>query len=176
MKALFALTVLIAGFYLFMQQEGLERLKQYLPQTSIEQNAQSLLTSVNNNVSKKVNDSVDKKLAQFKSSLLAEKDNRINALEKQLVSLQTQFKNKESMQTKITKQAPSSVKPTLAIPKSETQDFPIEPAFAKTQYLTGESPVNEKNNLDKKSAMKRQANLQDIAARMNKTSLLALTQ
>ena len=67
------------------------------------------------------------------------------------------------------------------------QDFPAEPAFAKTQYLTGESSVVnlslaetsttniENENSDKKKAIKRQASLQDIAARMNKTSLLALT-
>jgi len=206
MKALFGITVLIAGIYLFIQQEGFDKLKTYLPQHQIDKSAETLLASVNQNVTKNVtntvtksiNQSVDQKLEQFKKTLLTEKDEQINALEKQLASLQAQFAEKATQQAgsalakvALEKTAQESA-PALQVNEHNSQDFPSEPAFAKTQYLnSGSSATNlamatsSASNIDEKEtskqdvirqkAIKRQANLQDIAARMNKTSLLALT-
>ncbi len=188
MKTLFAVTVFVAGIYLFIQQEGLEKLKQYLPQNNIEQSAEKLLANVNQSVNKNVNQHVDEKLEQFKNVLLTEKDTRIDALEKKLLALQSQFNKQVSQQANIEHKKIAQEK-AKQIKQSEPTPihFPAEPVFAKTQYLAGESSaadlsftsnsiINiEEANTPKQKAIKRQANLQDIAARMNKTSLLALS-
>jgi hypothetical protein len=160
MKILFIVTVIIASSYLFIQQDGLEKLNQYLPQYKIEQSAAALLTTVD--------ESVDQKLERFKTELLNKKDHRINELEKQLVSLQAKF--------------------TAKTEQENTQRMLVEQNIAQTQYINNDSlPISgyEKKeaseeaviaNSSKQKAIKRQANLQDIADRMNKTSLLALTQ
>jgi len=181
MKILFALTVFTASIYLFIQQKGLEKLSQYLPQHQIEQNAETLLASVNQNVSENINHSLDEKLKQFKIKLANQKEHRINELEKQLADLQGKFDKRESQVTNINHENTSQEN----IPLNETieptqQNFSSEPAFAKTQYLSGGSSTTETSmnfdNSEKQKVIRRQANLQDIAERMNKTSLLALTQ
>ena len=161
MKTLFAITVLIAGIYLFIQQKGLDKLNEFLPKYQIEQATETLLANISKNV--------DQKLEQFKNKVLNKKDERINELEKQLKHLQAQFIAKEEKE------------------KIQLQDFPPEHAFAATQYPAAESSIHLPSTLSsptakptdkdfhKQRAIKRQSNLQDIAERMNKTSLLALT-
>jgi len=190
MKTLFAVTVFIAGIYLFIQQEGLEKLKQYLPNNDVEHSAELLLANVNKHVSKKVNLNVEQKLEQFKSSMLTAKDERIDALEKQLASLQTQLTKNTNVQTNT--ETNNTEESGIEQIKSISTSFPKESVFAKTQYLTGDSSATDlsfaqtptinianksmaNKNTEKEKAMKRQANLQDIAARMHKTSLLALS-
>jgi hypothetical protein len=198
MRALFTITVLIAGIYLFVQQEDFDKLSQYLPQNKIDKNAETLLTQINKSVDKKVSENVDKsvaqKLEQFKRTLSTEKDRRINALEEKLASLQAQLTDKASQQSDITQKAPAmqslNSNATNVADQLVTDNFPSEPAFAKTQYLAGGSSVTnasltaslenstaniEHKEVNKQKIIKRQANLQDIATRMNKTSLLALT-
>jgi len=190
MKTLFAVTVFIAGIYLFIQQEGLEKLKQYLPNNDVEHSAELLLANVNKHVSKKVNLNVEQKLEQFKSSMLTAKDERIDALEKQLASLQTQLTKNTNVQTNT--ETNNTEESGIEQIKSISTSLPKESVFAKTQYLTGDSSATDlsfaqtptinianksmaNKNTEKEKAMKRQANLQDIAARMHKTSLLALS-
>lgn len=189
MKTLFTITVLIAGIYLFIQQEGFDKLSKYLPQYQIDKSAETLLTSVNKNVDTQVDKKVAQKFEQLKKSLLTEKNARINTLEKKLEDLQAQFTTQQSphKNQQLSQNLPISLQkdnvvqekvPSLKLDASTTQNFPSEPALAKTQYLTDKlhvtAPLEEKNTT-KQKAIKRQANLQDIAARMNKTSLLALT-
>ncbi|WP_057831420.1 hypothetical protein [Colwellia sp. TT2012] len=168
MKILFTITVLIAGIYLFIQQKGLEKLNKFLPQHQIEQATETLLANVSKNV--------DQQLEQFKNKVLNKKDERINELENQLQNLQTQFLAKAGKE-----------KTQLIQQKERPQDFPPEQTFSATQYLAAESSMHLPSTLSsptaqpsdkefyKQRAIKRQANLQDIAERMNKTSLLALT-
>lgn len=181
MKILFAITVFAAGIYLFIQQEGLDKISQYLPQYQIKQNAEQLLADVNKRVSKSVDENVDEKIKQFKVELLAKKELRINELEKQVANLQTQFSSYQSQQVNAKKVSESQLHNAMT---NAPQDFLTEPTFAPTQYLSSEQPATELSESisagiikanPKQKAIKRQANLQDIADRMNKTSLLALT-
>ena len=191
MKTLFAITVLIAGIYLFVQQEGLDKLSQYLPQNQIDKSAETLLTNVNQNVAKQVDKQVDEKIELFKSSLLIEKNTQINTLEKKIEDLQAQFITLQSQQLSknaLLKNTEQEETHALKSDESPEQHFTSEPALAETQYLTDESSItallpvtisterSEEKKTIKQQAIKRQANLQDIAERMNQTSLLALTQ
>jgi len=176
MKILFTITVIAAGIYLFIQQQGLDKLSQYLPQHQIEQNAERLITDVSQQVHKTVSQEVDEKIKLFKSELINKKDERINELEQQLTRLQMQFTALESQKHKTDEVNQASHQDSV----SQQQVFLTEPAFAQTQYLSGEGKANSflpkvEIATDKQKAIKRQANLQDIADRMNKTSLLALT-
>ncbi len=165
MKILFAIIVLIAGVYLIFPKDELKKLAQFLPQHQIEQAAETVLSDV------------DQKLEQFKAKLLLDKDSRISQLEKQLTTLQAQFVAQEE-------------KYKLAnIQNNEPahQRLPVEQPFAQVQYATTEplsTPPKQlvANNIDssiketdKQRAIKRQAYLQDLVERMNKTSLLTLT-
>ena len=182
MKTLFAVTVLIAGIYLFIQQSGLEKLKQYLPQNQIEQNAESLLVKVSQNVSATVNKSVDQKIVQLKHEILALKSKKISALEKQLARLEAKHMAKEDSEINTASLQKFETEQTFATAQfvgDKTLTANAIPPHSMDNNLTdtssiGTSSIN--NNSEKQKAIKRQANLQDIADRMNKTSLLALTQ
>lgn len=211
MKILFTLTVIIAGVYLFIQQEGIDKLSQYLPQHQIDKSAETLLANVNKNVNEQVEKNVEEKFEQYKNTIISEKNEHIQILEKKLEALQTQFSAAQLSATqlsaaqlqpssKIAEQERAEQEKTASLTfdqstsdesapnKATIQKLSSEPKLAKTQYLSGESSVYtdtskhntnkhnaNKHSANKQKAIKRQANLQDIAARMNKTSLLALT-
>lgn len=168
MKILFTIAVLIAGVYLFLPQSELKKLALFLPQNQIKQAAETVLSDV------------DQKLEQFKVKLLLNKDSRINELEKQIASLQKKINLQEEKYNSFTLQNDTKILPAL----------PVEKSLAKTQYIAKALPQVQRdvpqnfapsntdmstNNADKQQAMKRQAYLQDLAERMNKTSLTALT-
>ena len=173
MKILFIITVIIAAIYLFIQQKGLEKISQYLPSQQIEQNAQTLLSTINQQVTNKVNKELTAQLEQFKKELLTQKDARIEALAKKVVDLESKLD--EQQKQYVATQA-------LSDSSTLTTEFPREPEFAKVQYLTNKQSIESGTAIvagahsAKQTAIKRQANLQDIADRMNKTSLLALTK
>lgn len=165
MKFLFAIIVIIASVYLILPKDELKKLALFLPQNQIEQAAETVLSDV------------DKKLEQFKVKLLMNKDSRISHLEKQLATLQTQFAAQEekykSAEVKYNEQA--------------IQQLPVEQSLAQNQYTPSEPLSTDPKELvannidlsskesDKQRAIKRQAYLQDLVERMNKTSLLTLT-
>ena len=165
MKILFTLVVLIAGVYLILPKDQLKKLALFLPQNQIEQAAETVLSDV------------DQKLEQFKTKHLMNKDSRISQLEKQLATLQAQFVAQEE-------------KYKLADIEHKAQALQLlsaEKLLAKNQYVSAEplstqpkQPVanhidSSIKETDKQRAIKRQAYLQDLVARMNKTSLLTLT-
>lgn len=174
MKILFTISVLVAGIYLFLPNDTWEQIKQYLPQHKIEKAAENLLNNV------------DDKLEQFKTELLQTKDHRINELEQQLATLQAQFIAKE-VQDKSLKEQHTLTSNEKGVVAFEVQTSPL----AQTQYISSEPKVtlsdigSQQQNLsnsdvmikhvDKQKVIKIQASLQDIAQRMNETSLLALT-
>ncbi|MCJ8293948.1 MAG: hypothetical protein MJK15_06030 [Colwellia sp.] len=165
MKVLFAIIVLIASAYLILPKDALNKLTLFLPQNQIEKAAETVLSDV------------DKKLEQFKIELSSKKDIRIKKLEDQLTTLKTQFIAQEK-------------KFYLAeIQRNEQvlQQFPVEKTPAKNQYAAAEAltthpkqPLTDNidnviEETDKQRTIKRQAYLQDLVDRMNKTSLLTLT-
>jgi len=154
MKILFTLIVLIASLYLLVPKVELQKLTLFLPQNQIEQAAETVLSDV------------DKKLEQFKTKLLMNKDSRITQLEKQLATLQDklvaqeeQYKLADSQNNEQAQQYLLVEQPLLTNAK--------EPFVNNTNLSIEES--------DKQRAIKRQAYLQDLVERMNKTSLLTLT-
>jgi hypothetical protein len=165
MKILFTIIVLIAGVYLILPKDEFKKLAQYLPQNQIEQAAETVLSDV------------DKKLEQFKTKLSMDKNSRISQLEQQLATLQTQI---VAQQEKDKLADIQDNEPTI-------QQLPVEQPLAQNQYATDKPlSINPKklaaNNTDlsikesdKQRAIKRQAYLQDLVERMNKTSLLTLT-
>lgn len=159
MKILFAIVVLIAASYLILPKDKLKELSLFLPKNQIEQAADTLLTDV------------DQKLEQFKIKLLMNKDTRITQLEKQLATLQAQLIAQEekiklaSIQSKDQAAQPLPVK---SLPVKESLSTPPKQLTASNIDLS----IKES---DKQRAINRQAYLQDLVERMNKTSLLTLT-
>jgi predicted RNA-binding protein Jag len=154
MKILFTLIVLIASVYLLAPKDVLQKLTLFLPQNQIEQAAETVLSDV------------DKKLEQFKAKLLGSKDSRITQLEKQLATLQAQLVAQEEK---------------YKLADSQNNEKAQQPLPVAQLLLTqAKALVTNNTNLsieesDKQRAIKRQAYLQDLVERMNKTSLLTLT-
>ncbi len=180
MKVLFTIMVLIAGIYLILPKEHLEKLALFLPKNQIEKAAQVVLTDV------------DKKLEIFKAEHLLQKNSRINKLEKQLAKLQAQviaqdekyklseIKHNEQVLQWLAAEKRLTVEKTLA----QNEYASAEPSFTHAKQLVANkvelSPKQTDIVLlakptDKEKAVKRQAYLQDLVERMNKTSLLTLT-
>jgi len=170
MKILFALTVLIAGIYLFVEQDSFTELRQYLPLNQINQKTEILLKTMNQNVNNKVDEQINKslevKFMHFKKHLMAENLTKISLLENKLAYLQTKLLD---LNTRIVNEHSQS-----------------QPDFAASQILTEGSsstlnaptllptlPIKD-NQAKKQQAIARQASLQDIAARMHKAAMLSL--
>lgn len=159
MKILFAIAVLIAASYLILPKDKLKELSLFLPKNQIEQAADTLLTDV------------DQKLEQFKIKLLMNKDTRITQLEKQLATLQAQFiaqKEKIKLASIQLKEQAAQPLPVKYLPVKESLSTPPKQLTASNIDLS----IKES---DKQRAINRQAYLQDLVERMNKTSLLTLT-
>jgi len=169
MKILFAIVVIIAGVYLILPKNEFKKLALFLPQNQMEQAAERVLNDV------------DQKLEQFKAKLLMSKDTRISQLEKQLVTLQTEFVAQQE------KYKIAEIQYNKQSQQLPVEQLPVEQLLAQNQYATKEAlsthpkPIVANNNdfsikeSDKQRAIKRQAYLQDLVERMNKTSLLTLT-
>lgn len=159
MKILFAIVVLIAASYLILPKDKLKELSLFLPKNQIEQAADTLLTDV------------DQKLEQFKIKLLMNKDTRITQLEKQLATLQAQFIAQEE-KIKLT---------SIQSKEQAAQPLPVKHLPVKNSLSTPPKQLTASNidlsikESDKQRAINRQAYLQDLVERMNKTSLLTLT-
>jgi len=186
MKILFSIAVLVAVIYLFMPQNAVEKLSSFLPKQQIEQAAETVLSDV------------DQRLEQFKSELLIKQNNRITNLENQLATLQEQFDVQEDkinlaiMQNKeqvlLTKQL--TVQTQNIASETILTETTTEPQLLASANSHIESNTSTKINTDteidntdiavevsaKQQAIKRQAYLQDLAERMNRTSLHALTK
>jgi len=172
MKTIFSLAVLIAVIYLFLPQNTLEKLSAFMPKQQIEQAAEAVLSDV------------DLKLEQFKSKLLITQNNRITDLEKQLASLQEQLQiqadkialvtTRKKEQIVFTKQTTMQTPPiTGEMISANTATVPKFITIASTE-IEGNEIALEKSA--KQQAINRQAYLQDLAERMNKTSLHTLTK
>jgi hypothetical protein len=164
MKIIFAIVVLIASVYLILPKDELKKLSAFLPQNQIEQAAEKVLSDV------------DQKLEQFKVKLSTNKDSRISQLEKKLVALKTHVIAQEE-----------KYKTDIENKENVLQRLPEDQSLAKNQYTTSE-PLSTHpeqqvanytnlpiNGTDKQRVIKRQAYLQDLVERMNKASLLTLT-
>jgi hypothetical protein len=167
MKTLFSIAVLVAVIYLFLPKDALEKLSTFMPKQQIEQAAETVLSDV------------DQRLEQFKSELLIKQNNRITKLEEQITNLQDKLhtqaeqiklaviENKE--QALLAKQSTEQTQNVASeIISTETTTEPQLLASASTDIAVEESA--------KQQAIKRQAYLQDLAERMNRTSLHALTK
>ncbi len=183
MKILFTIAVLIAGVYLFLPQNKLNKFAFFLPQHQIEQATDTVLSDV------------DQKLEQFKSKFVTSKNSRMSELEKQLASLKTKVIAQEEKYKLLVLE---NKKQALLAQKVSAQTLPeqILPAQKKaapTQYITskpsstnintnGPQPLISANSSigiemsDKEQAIFMQAYLQDLAERMDQTSLLSLTK
>jgi len=178
MKILFSIAVLVAVIYLFLPQNSLEKLSSFMPKQQIEQAAETVLNDV------------DQRLEQFKSELLIKQNNRITSLEQQLSTLQEQFDVQEDkinlaiMQNKeqvlLTKQL------TVQTQKIASETILTETTTEPQLLASASTKINTDTEIDntdiavevsaKQQAIKRQAYLQDLAERMNRTSLHALTK
>lgn len=154
MKILFTLIVLIASVYLLAPKDVLQKLTLFLPQNQIEQAAETVLSDV------------DKKLEQFKAKLLGSKDSRITQLEKQLATLQAQLVAQEEKYKLADSQNNEQAQQPLPV---------AQPLLTQAKALVTDNTNLSIEESDKQRAIKRQAYLQDLVERMNKTSLLTLT-
>jgi predicted RNA-binding protein Jag len=154
MKILFTLIVLIASVYLLAPKDVLQKLTLFLPQNQIEQAAETVLSDV------------DKKLEQFKAKLLGSKDSRITQLEKQLSTLQAQLVAQEEKYKLADSQNNEKAQQPLPV---------AQPLLTQAKALVTNNTNLSIEESDKQRAIKRQAYLQDLVERMNKTSLLTLT-
>jgi hypothetical protein len=187
MKILFIATVLMAAGYLFLPSD----LTQLLPQTKIEQTAETLLIKV------------DQKLDHLKNEISAEQQQKIDQLTQNVATLTKKLHEQTVELKKVNEQ-----NVLLAQHKSKDQnqndnevntataEFTIDQQdYAQTQYLAknnaiGKShaetshvkisrdnanPISANTLTNKQLRITRQAKLQDIADRMNNTSLMALT-
>jgi predicted RNA-binding protein Jag len=154
MKILFTLIVLIASVYLLAPKDVLQKLTLFLPQNQIEQAAETVLSDV------------DKKLEQFKAKLLGSKDSRITQLEKQLSTLQAQLVAQEEKYKLADSQNNEQAQQPLPV---------AQPLLTQAKALVTDNTNLSIEESDKQRAIKRQAYLQDLVERMNKTSLLTLT-
>jgi predicted RNA-binding protein Jag len=154
MKILFTLIVLIASVYLLVPKDELQKLTLFLPQNQIEQAAETVLSDV------------DKKLEQFKAKLLGSKDSRITQLEKQLARLQAQLVAQEEKYKLADSQNNEQAQQPLPV---------AQPLLTQAKALVTNNTKLSIEESDKQRAIKRQAYLQDLVERMNKTSLLTLT-
>jgi predicted RNA-binding protein Jag len=154
MKILFTLIVLIASVYLLAPKDVLQKLTLFLPQNQIEQAAETVLSDV------------DKKLEQFKAKLLGSKDSRITQLEKQLATLQAQLVAQEEKYKLADSQNNEQAQQPLPV---------AQPLLTQAKALVTNNTNLSIEESDKQRAIKRQAYLQDLVERMNKTSLLTLT-
>jgi len=179
MKTLFILIVLIAIAYLAMPPVTIDKFKTYLPQQKIEQAAQSLLTNV------------DTKLNDFKQTLSKRQENRISVLEEKIALLERKISpNNTSLHT-LAQSKKKSANNTVSSPmeqlalnarkienteqlgNSHNYDELLSKANAKTALAAN---VLVKNTAESnKISMNRQTLLQELAERMNKASLHALT-
>ncbi|MFT7005660.1 MAG: mevalonate kinase [Colwellia sp.] len=154
MKILFTLIVLMASVYLLVPKDELQKLTLFLPQNQIEQAAETVLSDV------------DKKLEQFKAKLLSNKDSRITQLETQLATLQAQLVAQEEKYKLADSQNNEQAQ----------QELPVaQPLLTHAKALVTNDTKLSIQESDKQRAIKRQAYLQDLVERMNKTSLLTLT-
>jgi hypothetical protein len=177
MKILFTIVVLIAGVYLILPKDELKKLSSFLPQNQIEQAAGVVLSDV------------DQKLEQFKVKFLVDKNSRISELEKKLTTLQTQLitQKEQLAELQINKQVYEQASKQFPVEYSLVEQSPTPQVLAQNQTVIEEplstysKKVVTKNSdhsikeSDKQEAIKRQAYLQDLVERMNKTSLITLT-
>ena len=184
MKSLFIIIVIIASLYLVFQQKGFEKISHFFPQQQIENEAQVLLTAVNKTVTSNVNKELTLQLTKFKEELTAQKNARIDDLARQVSTLEQKLDEQQIMQQPLLTSEVDNLVVKSSVVESSTVNsspivnsvtsFPIEAEFAKMQFAGGE-PLSAAQ-INKQQTIKRQASLQDIAERMNKTSLHALTQ
>jgi hypothetical protein len=187
MKTLFISIVLMAIAYLAMPQVAIDKFKAYLPQQKVEQAAGNLLADV------------DTKLDSFKQTLSKRQESRISVLEEKIAIVERKLSQSSTFVNALAHSKNSSDQkiasvldeqfaavPKLAskqqLGKSYNYDELLSKANAKTalaaNYDANYTLITQSGNKaleSKKQRMDRQAFLQELAERMNKTSLLALT-
>ena len=166
MKALFIMLVLMAVAYLLVPKSAVDS----------EQAASALLANV------------DEKLDKFRQGLIAKQEQRIDELTKKISELENKIDANELFVSKRNRDKEKSVSDdnvttssfnhnsTLVhAPALKPDGFSVEQSFDHSnEYINGES--NEVVQIQKKQRINRQASLQTIADRMNRTSLLAITK
>jgi hypothetical protein len=185
MKTLFILIVISASVYLLLPDKSVgnmlnsltENFSKHLPQNKIENAAEKLLAQVDN------------KLKSFETSINTAQKTKISALENEILALKKvqQLTIKKNMaqdvnvnsENKDDRLAKSSQLGSRAlVAKANVKVSPMktirdESKRNQSKALSAQKVMTAKNA--KKWQLQRQASLQDIAQRMNETSLQALT-
>jgi hypothetical protein len=191
MKTLFILIVISASVYLLLPEKSVanifnsltDNFSKHLPQTKIENAAEKLLAQVDN------------KLKIFEKSIDTAQKTKISALENEILALKKAQKvtiNKhleqginvksENKDDRLAKSSQSGSRVVVAdsnVKVSPMNKIINEPkdtqrkAAIEQKALSAQKIMTAKN--EKKWQLQRQASLQDIAQRMNETSLQALT-
>lgn len=175
MKTLFIILVLMAAAYLLVPKSTFDSMSTFLPSQKIEQAAKALLSNV------------DEKLDVFKQNLTAEHEQQLSDFENKIAQLEKKVAAMELLQSVDDKgeevlsenempTAVASLDTTLAHkPELQSDINAIEKTSKVSSLYKTDEPIVRKE-ANKAQIINRQASLQDIAERMNRTSLMALTK
>lgn len=175
MRTLFIIVVLMAAAYLLVPKSTLDSMSTFLPSQKIEQAASALLVNV------------DEKLEVFKQNISEEHQQKLSDFEKKIAHLEKKVAAMASLQSTdnrreaIVSENESShtvvsidtalAQKTVLLPDNGA----IEQTATFSDVYKNEEPIGS-DKIDKARIINRQASLQDIAERMNRTSLMALTK
>ena len=175
MKTLFIVLVLMAAAYLLVPKSTFDSMSKLLPSQKIEQAASTLLSNV------------DKKLEAFKQNLTAEREQQVSNLENKIAQLEQKVAAMESLQPDDNEgekaanknemlNTSTSIDINLADkPALQFDENVAIQASERLQPYENNEPI-ETTQIDNEKIINRKAALQDIAERMNRTSLMALTK